>query len=103
MSFLDYSGVKQSVSVKKRLKKASRLFTTAEVCRKFKIHKMVLLRWIARGQVKRPAHYCVNNGISLLWRDQEMKALRSLIKQKKRKRLSPFRRSLTILDGAIAH
>lgn len=66
MGFPDYVGVKESVVVRRARAKAIRVYTTSEVARSLKVHKMVILRWIAKGEVQHPAHYCVHNGICLL-------------------------------------
>ena len=55
-----------------------------------KVHKIVLLRWIARGEVQHPVYYCFQNGMSLLWADRDVKAIRVLAASKKRKRLAPI-------------
>lgn len=93
MGFPDYSGVKTSLGFRKAHSKATRLYTTAEVARVLQVHKMVVLRWIARGEVRHPVHYCVQRGVCLLWDDREVKAIRVLAAQKGRKRLSPHVRS----------
>jgi hypothetical protein len=52
---------------------------------------MVVLRWLAKGEIDYPAQYCIRNGITLLWTERELrllhrqKASRSpLLRQKKR-------------------
>ena len=91
MGFPDYSGVKSSFSFNRAHAKAVRLYTTSEVARVLKLHKMVLLRWIARGEVKHPSHYCAQHGLSLLWSEQELNAVRIVAARKKRKKEAPYR------------
>ena len=86
MGFPDYSGVKVSFAFGKAHAKAIRLYTAAEVARVLKVHKMVLLRWVARGQVRHPVHYCFQHGISLLWDDRELKAILVLAVSRRHKR-----------------
>ena len=93
MGFPDYSGVKVSFAFGKAHAKAIRLYTAAEVARVLKVHKMVLLRWVARGQVRHPVHYCFQHGISLLWDERELKAIRVLVASKKQERLVQHVRS----------
>ena len=93
VGFPAYSGIKGSFVFEKGHAKAVRLHTTGEVARLLKLHKMVLLRWIAKGEIRHPAHYCFQRGICLLWDDRDLKAIRSFAKWKKRKRLPPYSRS----------
>ena len=93
MGFPDYSGVKNSFPFRKAHAKAVRLYTTAEVARVLKVHKMVLLRWIARGDVKHPTYYCVQQGLSLLWNERELNAVRVVAATKRRKKEAPYRRT----------
>lgn len=93
MGFLAYLDVKAPLAVRKAHANAIRLYSTSEVARMLKIHKMVILRWLATGEVQHPAHYCFHNGINFLWDERDLKAIRSLAAWKKRKRLSPYRRS----------
>jgi hypothetical protein len=90
VGFPDYSGVKNSFNFRKAHAKAIRLYTTAEVARVLKVHKMVLLRWLARGEARHPVHYCWQQGLCLLWTDRDVKAIRVLAASKRRKRLSPY-------------
>ena len=85
MGFPDYSGVKVSFAFGKAHAKAIRLYTAAEVARVLKVHKMVLLRWVAKGQVRHPVHYCFQHGMCLLWNDRELKAMLVLAASKKRR------------------
>jgi hypothetical protein len=93
VAFADYSGVNNSFSFRKAHAKAIRLYTTAEVARVLKVHKMVLLRWIARGEAKHPTYYCVQQGLSLLWNERELNAVRVVAATKRRKKEAPYRRS----------
>jgi uncharacterized DUF497 family protein len=93
LGFPDYFGVKNSFSFRKAHAKAVRLYTTSEVAHVLKLHKMVLLRWIARGEVKHPAYYCAQHGLSLLWSKRELNAVRIVAARKKRRKESPYRRS----------
>ena len=90
VGFPDYSGVKASFAFRKAHAKAIRLYTTTEVARVLNVHKMVLLRWIARGEPKHPTYYCVQQGLSLLWNEREVKAIRVLVASKRRKRRAPY-------------
>ena len=96
MGFPAYSGIKESFVSKKGHAKAVRLYTTGEVARLLNLHKMVLLRWIAKGEIQHPVHYCFQGGICLLWDDRDLKAIRSFAKWKKRKRPKPYRRSSSL-------
>lgn len=93
MGFPDYSGVKVSFAFGKAHAKAIRLYTAAEVARVLKVHKMVLLRWVAKGQVRHPVHYCFQHGMCLLWNERELKSILVLAASKKQKRLAPHVRS----------
>lgn len=76
MGFPDYSGVKASLAFRKAHAEAMHLYTTAEVARMLKVNKMVLLRWIARGEAKHPTYYCAQQGFSFLWNEREFNAVR---------------------------
>jgi hypothetical protein len=93
VGFPDYSGVKASFAFRKAHAKATRLYTTSEVARVLKVHKMVLLRWIARGEAKHPTYYCVQQGLSLLWNERELNGVRVVAATKRRKKEAPYRRS----------
>lgn len=88
-----YSGVKGSFAFRHAHAKAIRLYTTGEVVRRLQVHKMVLLRWVAKGEIRHPVHYCIKGGVCLLWDDRDLKAIRLLAAFKKRRRLPPYRRS----------
>ena len=92
MAFPTYLGVKESFVARRAHNKAVRLYTTAEVARMVKAHKMVILRWMAKGEVQHPVHYCVQGGISLLWDERDLKSIRSLAAWKRRN--GPTRRAL---------
>ena len=93
MGFPDYSGVKASFAFRKAHAKAVRLYTKTEVARVLKVHKTVLLRWIARGEVRQPVHFCWHHGLCMLWTDRDVKGVRVMAASKKRKRLAPYVRS----------
>lgn len=93
MGFPAYSGVKDSFAFRKAHAKAIRLYTTGEVVRRLKVHKMVLLRWVAKGEITYPVHYCIKRGVCLLWDDRDVKAIRLLVAFKKRRGLPPYSRS----------
>lgn len=76
MPYPTYIGIKRAVLLRLRHEKCTRLFTTAEVARMLKVHKMVVLRWLAKGEIDYPAHYCVHRGITLLWNESEIRLLR---------------------------
>ena len=40
------------------------------------VHKMVVLRWLAKGEIDYPTHYCIHRAVTLLWNDAEISALR---------------------------
>ena len=63
MAFLAYLDVKAPPAVRKAHANAVRLYSTSEVARMLKIHKMVILRWV----VQHPSHYCLQGGIRFLW------------------------------------
>jgi hypothetical protein len=87
MEFPAYLGVKQSSVVRKG--QATRLYTTAEVARITKLHKMVILRWMAQGEVEHPLHYCsIRRGVCWLWDDDGLKVIRSLARKKHKRALS---------------
>jgi len=43
-------------------------------------------------RILHPEHYCVQNGICLLWDARDVKAIRSLAAWKKHKQMTPYRR-----------
>jgi hypothetical protein len=89
VGFPDYSGVKASLAFRKAHAKATRLYTTTEVARVLKVHKMALLRWIAREEAKHPTYYCVQQGLSLLWNERELNGVRVVAATKRRKKEAP--------------
>jgi hypothetical protein len=93
VGFPDYSGVKASFAFRKAHAKATRLYTTSEVARVLKVHKMVLLRWIARGEAKHPTYCCVQQGLSFLWNERELNGVRVVAATKRRRKEAPYRRS----------
>lgn len=81
MPYPAYIGIKRSYLLRLAHKKCTRLYTTAEVARMLGVHKMVVLRWLAKGEINYPAYYCIHRAVTLLWNENEVRSLGGLRKR----------------------